>query len=72
MFSKISVFFPVLYSADLLKGVIVFIPNLKEGKIKQSLNSGDHDRHRFQIIPDSTLISLLFFSVDFIVKAETM
>lgn len=69
---KYQYFFLVLHCAFLLKVVIVFIPNLKEEKNEQRLNSGDHDWHRFLIMPDSTPIALLVFSIAFLVEAETM
>lgn len=71
IFFKYQYFFLVLPSAFLLKVVIVFIPNSKEEKNEQRLNSGDHDWHRFPIMPDSTPIALLVFSVAFIVEAGT-
>lgn len=58
----------VLHSAFLPKAVMVFIPNLKEEKNEQRLNSGDGDRHRFPIMLDETPPPLSLFSVDFLVE----
>lgn len=59
---KISIFFPYSSFYILAESSHSFIPNSKKEKNEQRLNSGHHDRHRFQTILDLAPISLFLSS----------